>query len=128
MFFAGKMKLVCLLAGMLTLGEIGVHTVVYPQETAEDASTEETAAEKALDIAGPEEESDAQNDQMMMIYQKLEEEENAIRALLKEKEEELKSGGDVEQTEIMELNEELRSVQLQKMVMDARMEEKSFDK
>lgn len=123
MLFAGKMKLICFLAGILTLGEVGIHAIAYPQET-----REETAAEAVQDISALEEESDVQNDQMAIIYQKLEEEETSIRELLKEKEAELKSGGDVEQTEIMELNEELRSIQLQKMVMNARIEEKSFDK
>lgn len=117
MLFAGKVKLVCLLAGILTLGEIGMHTVPYPQETVLETVTEETDGETEEQIG-----------KLKDAYQKLEEEEASLRELLQAKEEGLKTGEDVEQAEIMELSERLRTVQLQKMVMNARIEEKTFDK
>lgn len=124
LLFAGKIKLVCLLAGLLTLGEIGMHTATCPQEAVLEAVTEEEDEEAAEEIN----ETDGQIDRMKAEYGKLEEEEASIRELLQEKEEELKEGRAVEQTEIMELNEKLRTVQLQKLVMNARIEEKTFDK
>lgn len=116
MLFAGKIKLVCLLAGILTLGEIGMRTVTYPQEAVSETVTEDAK------------ETDGQIDRMKEAYKKLEEEESAVRELLQEKEEELKAGREEDQTELMELHEKLRTVQLQKMVMNARIEEKTFDK
>lgn len=124
MLLAGKMRLVCFLAGLLTLGEFGMHAVSYPQETVLESVTEEADKEAAEEIK----ETEGQIAHLKDAYQKLEEEEASIRELLRVKEEELKTGEDVEQTEIMELNEKLRTVQLQKLVMNARIEEKTFDK
>lgn len=127
--FAGKLIIVCLLAGVLTLGEFGVQ---MGQPSAVSGEPEKSAAVSA-EI---EKTSDADcgagfldtEAQMEEEYRRLEAKENETRGLLKEKEADLKAGGGTGQTEVMELQEELRRVQLQKIVLKSRIEEKSFDK
>lgn len=117
--FAGKFSIVCLLAGVLTLGEVGIQ--MLGQSAAEAAEPENPVIVNETDSWDTEEQMEAE-------YQSLEKEEAEKRALLQKKEAELKAGGEAGQTEIMELEEELRRVQLQKIVLKSRMDEKSFDK
>lgn len=116
--FAGKLSMVCLLAGILTLGELGIQRLDQPVLASEPDRTAAAGGAETWDTEA----------QMEAECQKLEEKEEEIRMLLKEKEAELKAGGEAGQTEVMELQEQLRRVQLQKMVLKSRIIEKSFDK
>lgn len=115
--FTGQWKLVCLLTGVLIFGEVCVPFMEKPER--EKAETEETAEERDAVIWNTEEQIKAE-------YRRLEEEESETRAALREKEAEWKAQGETEQTEIMELEEKLRRLQLQKTVLRARAEEKDY--
>lgn len=109
--FSRRFYMVCLITGMLALGEVGVQAmpasdVMNRTDGVQAQADEEIRTEDLFEIE----------------YQNLEEKEADCRERLQEKEAELKDGGDVSQTEIMDLNEELRSIQLQKIVLESRME------
>ena len=110
MLFAGKVKMVCLLMGLLTIGEVGVQSwdVNVPAET------------ESIEEGNIEEEKEAS---IAKEYERLEAEETRLREELQEKEASLAAEDEAGQIEVMDLNEELRSVQLQKMIWKARMEE-----
>lgn len=108
--------MVCLLAGVLTLGDVGIQMLGQPAAEPDDpVIVNET---DRWDTEG----------QMKAEYQDLEREEAEKKALLQKKEAERKAAGKTEQTEMIELKEEIRRVQLQKIVLKSRMNEKSFDK
>lgn len=110
MVFAGKISIVCLLAGILTLGEFGIQTARPDTE----ASGRKKADAEMTGIWDT-------KTQMEEEYRKLEEEEEEKRTLLETE----KEAG---QTEAMELQKELRRIQVQKMVLKSRIHEKYFDK
>lgn len=116
--FAGKLGMVCLLAGVLTLGEFGIQVMSRPAAV--------VPAQEKPDVPNGTGIWDTEA-QMEAEYHRLEEEEEEKRMLLQDKEAELKAG-EAGQTEVMELEEALRKVQLQKIVLKSRMDEKSFDK
>lgn len=116
--FAGKLSMVCLLAGILTLGELGIQRMNRPV----------LASEPDRPVAADGAETWDTEAQMEAEYQRLEEKEEETRMLLKEREAELKAGAAAGQSEVMELQEQLRRVQLQKTVLKSRIIEKSFDK
>jgi len=118
MLFAGKIKMICLLVGLLTIGEVGIQaagTQNAPVVVEASQSTEEN-----VDAYETEE-------KMSEIYEKLQEEEAQLRAQLQKEEEVLTAHDEEGQLRVRDLNEELRRVQLQERVLKARLEE-SFDK
>lgn len=94
--------MICVLAAIFVLGEAGV--------------------QKMSVLAAENEVCTASDQQIELEYQSLEEKETVCRERLKEKEAELKAGKDVSQTEIMDLNEELRRIQCQKMILHDEMQ------
>lgn len=114
MLFAGKIKIVCLLMGLLTIGEVGLRS--WPGICQAAGNIQENSPQETVEEYNKEESINVE-------YERLEAEEERIRELLQEKEGALEAKDREGQIEVMNLNEELRSIQVQKIVLKARMEE-----
>lgn len=115
MLFAGKLKMICLLMGLLTIGEVGLQSWNGNAPVTAD-STEEISIQDSI-------EADTKEDFICEEYERLEAEEARLREKLQEREVSLTAEDEAGQIEVMDLNEELRSIQLQKIIWKARMEE-----
>lgn len=116
MLFAGKLKMVCLLVGLLTISEIGAQTAesggtVFGAEARQEAQMQEADA------------IEVDENEMQKEYERLEAEEKELKEQLQEKESALDSKDEAGQVEVMDLQEAVRRVQLQMIVLKARMEE-----
>lgn len=115
MLFAGKLKIVCLLMGLLTIGEVGIQSWNGSAPVMAE-NTEEISIQDSI-------KADTKEDFISEEYERLEAEEAKLREKLQEREASLTAEDEAGQIEVMDLNEELRSIQLQKIVWKARMEE-----
>ncbi len=109
MLLSGRFYAICVLTGILALGEVGIQTMSVLAAEAETINVQSEVCTES-------------DQQLELEYQSLEEKETACRERLQEKEAELKAGGAVSQTEIMDLHEELRTIQCQKMILNSGME------
>lgn len=109
MLLSGRIYAVCVLTGILALGEAGIQTVSVSDAEGKSVNIQ---SEVCTEL----------DQQLELEYQNLEEKEAVCRERLQEKEAKLKAGGEVSQTEVMDLQEELRAIRCQKMALDIRME------
>lgn len=115
MLFMGKLKMICLLMGLLTIGEIGA------QVTAVGEAVPQAEAEREEAVQEDDSVSEGQN--WTEEYERLLAEKEELKKQLQEKEAAL-SPEDVDgQIEVMDLQEAVRAVQLQIISMRADMEE-----
>lgn len=112
MLAAGKIRLVCLLAGLLTIGEMGLQ-----------ATATEAVPETKQDVYTEDAEAGSMESLLEETCEHLALEEAALKERLEEKEALLEPGDEEGQRETEELKEHIRTVQLRQMVLEARMEE-----
>ena len=112
MLAAGKIRLVCLLAGLLTIGEMGLQ-----------ATALEAAPKTKQDVYTENAEESNMESLMKETCEHLAMEEETLEERLAQKEALLEPGDEEGQREAEELKEHIRTLQLQQMVLKARMEE-----
>ena len=120
LLYAGRLGTVCLLMGVLAFGEVGIQAG-HPQKImckiarpSAKEQTEEAASEQAGSIA---------SEQMEQKMAQLDEQEQACREKLQEAEAAIRME-EAEHADVMELREELRRIQVEKLVLKSRLEEK----
>lgn len=107
--------MICLLVGLLTISTMAVSVLTGDQSVM--IVNAASVSEQEASVEGTTEEA------MEQEYERLEAEEAELKEMLREKESAL-DGEDAEgQIEVMELQEAVRNVQVQKMVLRARMEQ-----